>query len=435
VSLKVRPYMTSKNQLPATQAQSQINMLVESFLEHRSIYCGGAYSEAQARKDFIDPFFEALGWDVNHRLQRNPYEQEVIVERNVSTGEGQKRADYAFYLAPNYRDIRFFVEAKKPSSNLSSDIDALFQTIRYGWNAGTILSVLTNFNQVIVMDCRSRPDPATASHRILHTFSVEEFTNEETFARFYWLFSREAHDTGSYDRYCSMLPKPRGVARQLTLFKQSTQPVDEAFLDDLEAYRARLASIFKKADHSLDGAELTEITQRTLDRLIFLRFLEDKLIETKVSVGRFGASGSVWRDFVAASRRLDAIYNGIVYKTHTLIDNPTFDVDENAFGDICEQLSDLNSPYDFNVIPIHILGSIYERFLGKIIVATAQRARVEPKPEVRKGGGVYYTPDFVVRYIVKNTIGKKLNGKTPKQISGLKFCDIACGSGVFCLGL
>jgi adenine-specific DNA-methyltransferase len=416
-------------------AYSEVVELSASFTAHESTYLGGSYSEAQARKDFIDPLFEALGWDVNHKTQRNPFEQEVVVERNVSTGQGQKRADYAFYLRPNFRDVRFFVEAKKPSLSVHADLDALFQTIRYGWNAGAVLSVLTSFAEVMILDCRSRPDPATAAHRVLHRFHFNEFKDPDVFSKFYWLFSHEAHETGAYARYCTSLPKPRGTARQLQLFKQAVQPVDEAFLDDLEDYRARLASLFKKADQSLDSSELTEVTQRTIDRLIFLRFLEDKLIENKVRVSQFGITGSAWHDFVAASRRLDGIYNGIVYKKHRILDDPHFSVDDAAFAEICDEVSDTNSPYDFNVIPIHILGSIYERFLGKVIVATDKRARVEPKPEVRKAGGVYYTPEYIVHYIVENTVGKKIAGKTPKQVLALKFADVACGSGSFLLGV
>ncbi len=105
------------------------------------------------------------------------------------------------------------------------------------------------------------------------------------------------------------------------------------------------------------------------------------------------------------------------------------------FSAICEDLSHINSPYDFNAIPIHILGSIYERFLGKVIVATDKRARVEEKPEVRKAGGVYYTPEYIVRYIVENTVGKLIEGKSPAKIADMKFADIACGSGSFLLGV
>ena len=110
-------------------------------------------------------------------------------------------------------------------------------------------------------------------------------------------------------------------------------------------------------------------------------------------------------------------------------------MDDGQFADICKRLCHVNSAYDFNTIPIHILGSIYERFLGKVIVATDKRARVEEKPEVRKAGGVYYTPEYIVRYIVENTVGKLIEGKTPAQIAEMRFADIACGSGSFLLGV
>lgn len=135
------------------------------------------------------------------------------------------------------------------------------------------------------------------------------------------------------------------------------------------------------------------------------------------------------------SRHLDSIYNGIVYKKHAILDSPNFQVDEKVFADICDSISDPNSPYDFNSIPINILGSIYERFLGKVIVTKAKTASVEEKEEVRKAGGVYYTPEYIVRYIVENTIGKLVEGKTPDTIANLKFADIACGSGSFLIGV
>ena len=109
--------------------------LVATFQENEDRYLSPNYQEAEVRKDFIDKFFIALGWDVNHDEQTNPYEQEVKVEPPVSAS-GQRRADYAFHLAPNYRTVRFFVEAKKPHGDIATP-DNYFQTIRYAWNSET----------------------------------------------------------------------------------------------------------------------------------------------------------------------------------------------------------------------------------------------------------------------------------------------------------
>ena len=102
------------------QAHARVRELIDRFERHAAAYLQPGYQEAEARKDFIDPLFKALGWDVDHEHQHNPYEQEVKVERSVSVHDArtQKKADYAFRLAPNFRDVRIFVEAKKPSVNL-----------------------------------------------------------------------------------------------------------------------------------------------------------------------------------------------------------------------------------------------------------------------------------------------------------------------------
>jgi adenine-specific DNA-methyltransferase len=145
------------------QACEKVSKLAARFQANEVRYLSPNYQEAEVRKDFIDKFFIALGWDVNHDEQTNPYEQEVKVEPTVSAG-GQRRADYAFLLVPNYHDVRFFVEAKKPHGDIAT-ADNYFQTIRYGWNTETPLAVLTDFKQFHVLDCRYRPDIVTTLHR------------------------------------------------------------------------------------------------------------------------------------------------------------------------------------------------------------------------------------------------------------------------------
>ena len=224
---------------------------------------------------------------------------------------------------------------------------------------------------------------------------------------------------------------PKSKKFRRGLFKGGDTNPDDKFLEELDTYRQQLAAAFKKTNPDLDGDDLTEVTQRTLDRLVFTRFLEDKGIETP-QIENFGKQDSVWEDFIATSLRLDRKYNGVVYKQHPKLDAPGFQPDGKVFARICEELTDPTSPYNFNTIPIHILGSIYERFLGKVI---SDAARVVEKPEVRKAGGVYYTPEYIVRYIVENTVGKMIEGKTPAEIAPMKFADIACGSGSFLLGV
>lgn len=413
------------------QAFQAIKRLVADFKAQEAAYLSPHYQEQQVREDFINKFFAALGWDVTHERQKNPYEQEVHIENRVRMpGSSQRRADYAFFLSPNFRDPKFFVEAKKPSRNLAN-ADDYFQAVRYGWNAKTPLVVLTDFEELHILDCRFKPNINEALSRKVESFHYSDYALEDKFARIQYLFSREAVAGGSIEKRAAELPKPRGKAGQKGLFKGGYQAVDEAFLEELDEYRITLAKAFKKANEKLEGEELTEAVQRTIDRLVFIRFLEDKGIEEKAIVGLNGQK-SAWKAFVSLCKRYEPKYNGLVFKSNRILDNNVFEASEDTlFAEICEELADPASPYDFNQIPISILGSIYERFLGKVVHATDKRVKVEEKPEVRKAGGVYYTPEYIVRYIVNETVGKLIVGKIPAEIAQMAFADIACGSGSF----
>ncbi len=114
---------------------------------------------------------------------------------------------------------------------------------------------------------------------------------------------------------------------------------------------------------------------------------------------------------------------------------PGLQVDDLVLKSIFRGLYYPDSPYEFSVLPVEILGHVYEQFLGKVIRLTASHmAKVEEKPEVKKAGGVYYTPSYIVDYIVRNTVGRLLEGKTPKEAARLTVLDPACGSGSFLVG-
>jgi adenine-specific DNA-methyltransferase len=424
--------------IPATfeEAHAAVVGLVDNFEQGKAYYLSSAYQEQEARLDFLDKFFIALGWDVQHVTQRNPYEQEVKIERSVITGGAAKRrADYSFSLAPHFtKRPKFFVEAKRPSVDIASP-DNYFQAIRYSWSHQLPIVVLTDFYSFHIIDSRYRPDIKYALNRRISTYSYTDYRDADVFAKIYYLFSREAAVNDAIPKYADTLEKPSAANKQLGLFAGGYQSIDEAFLEQLDQYRDDLARSFKKLNPQLGSQELTEAVQRTLDRLVFTRFLEDKLIEPNPIIATLGAKGAAWKQFVRESDRLDKIYNGVVYKPHPLLDSPTFKVDDTAFLHICDDISDPTSPYDFNAIPVEILGRIYERFLGKVVVATAKQARVEDKPDVRKAGGVYYTPGYIVADMVDKALGPKVRGKPPDEIVKVRVIDTSCGSGSFLIGV
>jgi len=233
-------------------------------------------------------------------------------------------------------------------------------------NSHVPLSVLTDFQNFLVLDCRFKPDIDTATARIVAELKfIARNIPIPTFSQDFITYSpRDAVASGSLDRYAESLPKPSGKAIQRGLFPVGgVKNIGDAFLEELDGFRASLAKSFKKNNPSLNGEDLTQMTQRVLDRLVFMRFLEDKLIENDSIVESLGNSGTAWEDFIAASRRLNRLYNGIIFKEHRLLDS-VVQVEDRVFEDIRDSLAMRTLLMRSITSPFPILGSIYERFLG-----------------------------------------------------------------------
>jgi hypothetical protein len=139
---------------PISKAPDTILALVERFDRQQQAYRSGQYNETQLRREFLDPFWEALGWDVNNRLGYAEAYKDVIHEDAIKVGGATKAPDYCFRIGGTRK---FFVEVKKPSVNIREDPVPAFQLRRYAWSARLPLSVLTDFEEFAVYDCRIKP--------------------------------------------------------------------------------------------------------------------------------------------------------------------------------------------------------------------------------------------------------------------------------------
>ena len=410
-------------------APAIIHDLVRRFEDSRELYRSGKYNEAQLRVEFLNPFFKALGWDVDNERNYAPQYREVIVEDSLQIEDSAKAPDYAFCLAGQRK---FFVEAKKPAVDIKYDIHPAFQLRRYGWNKHLPLSILTDFEEFAVYDCRNKPDPhdSAATARLM-LLSFSEYV--ERWDELAGLFSPQAILSGAFDRY---VVETKG--------KKGTTEVDDAFLKDIEAWRDLLARNIALRNRASDLTErqLNYAVQMTIDRIIFLRICEDRSLEPEEKLLSLTHKPAIYPALLELFRHADEKYNSGLFHFSaekgqtTSADSftPGLQIDDKALKEIIRGMY-YPCPYIFKEIPVEILGQVYEQFLGKVIHLTpGGQARVEEKPEVRKAGGVYYTPRYIVDYIVKNTVGKLLEGKTPAEASELKVVDPACGSGSFLLG-
>ncbi|UCE18795.1 MAG: N-6 DNA methylase, partial [Gemmatimonadota bacterium] len=401
--------------------------LVERFEGNIASYRSPAYNEATLRQEFINPFFEALGWDVQNKEGSAEAYKDVVHEDAIKVGGATKAPDYCFRIGGTRK---FFVETKRPSVDIKKDIHPAYQLRRYAWSAKLPLSILTDFEELAVFECHTRPklSDKPGIGRILYLTYQDYPDRWDEIAD---IFSRDAIRKGSFDKYAISTKGKRG-----------TSEVDKEFLTEIEGWRDMLARNIALRNPDLSVRELNFTVQRVIDRIIFLRMCEDRGIETYGQLQALQNGEKTYSRLQYLFGLADDKYNSGLFhfrseKGREPPDEltPYLKVDDKVIKEMIRRLYYPESPYEFSVLGADILGNVYEQFLGKVIRLTpAHQAKVEEKPEVKKAGGVYYTPSYIVDYIVKNTVGKLCESKTPRQISNLRILDPACGSGSFLIG-
>jgi type I restriction-modification system DNA methylase subunit len=402
-------------------AWNRINELVNRFGEQYDSYMLAGYNETMTRRDFIDPFFKSLGWDIDNEEGYAEAYREVIHEDKLNIGGATKAPDYSFRLVGGKR--LFFVEAKKPSVYIKEDIHPSYQVRRYGWSAKHPISIITDFEEFAVYDCTQKPNPndkpsvARIKYLTFHDYQKEFDFIWET-------FSKEHVLKGSFDKFI-----------QSDTHKKGTASVDKEFLESLDKWRTYLAVNISWNNKNLTEDEINFAVQQTIDRIIFLRIAEDRHIEPYGSLKHTLNHGDFYTNLFDVFHKADDKYNSGLFDLKKDRISKSLIIENKVLKTIINELYYPECPYEFSVLPVEILGSVYEQFLGKIIrITPAHHAKIEEKPEVKKAGGVYYTPQYIVDYIIKNTVGKLIEGKTPAEISPLKVVDPACGSGSFLIG-
>lgn len=398
----------------------RITQLVEKFKGNQESYKSGEYNETQTRIDFINPFFKALGWDVDNEEGVAESYRDVIHEDKVVVDDQLKAPDYCFTISGQKK---FYVEAKKPSIFVKEDIAPAFQVRRYGWSAKLPIGIVTDFEEFAVYDCSKRPKPDDKSSvsRIRY-LTFQDYVKEFDFL---WdTFSKEMVRKGSFDRFVQSEENKKGTAT-----------VDKEFLQSMDDWRLSLAKDVATHNPKFTEDEVNYTVQQTIDRIVFLRICEDRRIEPYGRLRDCLADQGSYKNLLKYFLEADAKYNSGLFNFEKDQITPKAKLDDKTIKEIVSNLYYPKSPFVFSEIPVEILGNVYEQFLGKVIRLTGgHHAKVEEKPEVRKAGGVYYTPQYIVDYIVQNTVSKLVEGKSPKEVSELRVLDPACGSGSFLLG-
>jgi adenine-specific DNA-methyltransferase len=412
------PELSHNARMVKEAAKRNVENLVEKFRQAEQAETLKRLSEEDTKKNFIMPLFRALGWDVDGR--------EVSAEENIVG----KRVDYGFYIDGH---IQFYLEAKAAKEDTEQEKFAN-QAISYSWNKGTTWAVLTNFKLLEIFNAEDATAPISAKR--FKSISWEEYV--ERFDEL-WLLSREACGQKLLDTEAEKVGK-----------KLKRVSVTAKLVEDLNDARDLLSRMFVAWNPKLasDPVLLDEGVQRVLDRIIFIRVAEDRGIEDPTLQPLVRAWEADWeagrRDKLLYQameekfRELDGIYNSNIFAPHA---SDSWEERKNIVRDIIEKFYGKYGyyTYDFKAIPADILGTVYEQYLGhKLSQAETRNLLGEANVSVakdarkRKEQGIYYTPRFIVDYIVEQALGPVLaKCDSIADLQKIKVLDPACGSGSF----
>lgn len=370
------------------------------------------YNEQNCRDEFISPFLECFGWDVHNRSGVAPQYKEVVVEKYSNENQ---RPDYTLTLNGV---SKIFIEAKKPSVDIKTEISPAIQTRSYGWNAKHKISVLTNFENLLIYDTTNRPkegDLATTS--LYRCYYYLEYLDK--YSEIYSLLSRESVYSGEFDKF---------VNGNFQNVDRYAKEIDELFLEQINQWRLEIGKyLYCNAKCYQDVDLLNDVVQEFINQIIFLRICEDRNLPLYKNLkdtarNKEELQNSLLRVFREADKR----YNSKLFSG----DNIIFDLNNEIIFNMIMSLYYPQAPYLFNIIEPGILGKIYELFLTESLVVEEGQIKLAVKKEY-KYRSVVSTPVEIVKYMVKTTLDIYCKGKTPREIEEIHIADIACGSGIF----
>jgi len=390
--------------------------LVKKYHSDREAYLKPSYNETQLRTDFLDPFFELLGWDIKNSEGKPTNEREVLLEEGLKADAtaNTKKPDYTFRL---FSERKFFLEAKKPNVKIEKDNEPAKQVRRYGFTAKLKISVLSNFEHLAIYGCSQKvekDDSVTKSRINIYHYTEYESAFEEIKKQ----LSHQVVYNGEFDETWKY------IEEQLKL-----SSVDSLFLLQINDWRITLGKeiYLHKPDISIE--ELNDIVQSYINSIIFLRVCEDRNLETYKTLLNF-ADKNDFNSLIKKFKEADKKYNAGLFNhslTKEIISN-----NSSAFWTIIEHLYFPESSYSFSVFSSDILGNIYEIFLGEQLTIETDEISIKKKPE-NIDRDIVTTPTFIIQDILRQTVVKYCEGKTDKEILNSSFSDIACGSGAFLL--
>jgi len=387
------------------ESKNNLLNLLKDFKENYQRYKNLAEADIET-KLVEELFINVLGWNKN----------DFVKQEKVRRGEKRGRVDYAFYF--NER-IVFFLEVKKIGISLEKEADK--QVISYALSKRIPFAISTNFEQLKIF-CVEQENAIDRVFRIfdkpedyLDNFQDLLFLSKESFEKNLLLKKAEAEGR---------------LKKRIT--------IDKPLLNDLMSIRKLIANdIEKNYPEKYEVNEKDEIVQRIIDRLIFMRRCEDVGINPENCVLKelkFVSGSQAYKELKKMFEKYNQVYNSGLFAVGVDNDCDNIKIDGNIIRDFIGRLynsKDGQYIYNFDWIDADVLGQVYEQYLGLILEQTKSgKSKLKEGQSHKKEQGIYYTPTYIVDFIVKNTLLEEMK-KRKNKVKNIKVLDSACGSGSF----
>ena len=390
--------------LNENQIKREIQELIVDFKQNRDFYEKSAEANTETR--LVEKLFKILGWE----------DKDWVKQEKTHRGEKRGFADYSFYL--NDRRV-FFLEVKRVGVFLGKEANK--QVISYALSKRIPFAIATNFEELNIFCVEQE----RAIEQVFRTFKKPEdyiynlndllFLSKDNFEKN--IILKKAEEEGR-------------LKRRIT--------IDKPLLNDLMSIRNLIANDIEKTyPKKYEANEKDEIVQRIINRLIFMRRCEDIGINPEnmyLSELKFISGSQAYKELKKMFEKYNEIYNSGLFAIGIDNDCDNIKIDGNIIRNFIGHLyhsKDEQYIYNFDWIDADVLGQIYEQYLGKILLQSKSgKSKLTDSQAHRKEQGIYYTPTYVVDYIVKNTILELLKNKR-FNLKEIKILDPASGSGSF----
>jgi len=400
------------------KAQEEINL--NDYFEKRKILNNWINSlekgilskskEEEFQGEFLNDIFSFILGAVN----KSSGNDEWNLQRESKTRIDGQKADgvIGFFDVNGKDDVRAVIELKGPTISLDqrqkrsgdtrTPVEQAFNYApKYGKNCQWV--IVSNYKEIRLYRSNDMTE--------YEVFFLENLKDDLEFQKFIYILSFEAL-VGTANK--------KAKALELSEEYQKNQiEIEKKFYNEYKNIRLHIFENMKENNPETDENTLLEKVQKLLDRFLFICFCEDKgLLEkdffnTILKKGKdFGSIFDIFKVFcnwinLGNSKENISHFNGGLFKNDDVLNS--LNIDDKVFEEL-KKISDYDFDSDLNV---NILGHIFEQSISDIeeLKKSISGEEFDQKKSKRKKDGIFYTPQYITKYIVENSIKNWLDDK------------------------